>query len=469
MAKVSLTHMDMTKGNLFWKMGLFSLPMFLTFVFQLLYSTIDLLTVHFMGGGQTSMSAVQANGSLISLIIIVFSNMSLGANVSVANAKGANDREKASKVLHTSIIFSTVSGLGVAVVGYFVSGYLLQLMGTSEHIIDLATIYLKIYFIGVPFIIIYNYVSQIMRALGDSTTPLVILLISGLINVAADILFVAAFHMDVDGVAWATVLSEVVSSVLGVLFFVFSKKSFINLHWKELKIDRTAMKDIVRIGLPAGFQGFFFALPNVFIQAKLYQVDPGNTQLTDGAIASSNIEGYIYAGIEAIYSAAMSFTAQNYGAKNKENIRKVFRYSLLWVFLFCLLVDLIIGFAYQPLLKLYVDTPEAIEAGRQRLWVVGFTYLLDGIMDMFSGSMRGVRHSTFPMVTTLITCTIFRIVMLETVFNIPLFHTVIWLYAVFPASWILADIMDLVGYLILMPKAYKEMGLLPAATKEEAK
>lgn len=457
MGKQLFKEMDMTTGNLFAKIGLFSLPLFLTTVLQLLYSTVDLVTVHFMGGGQDSMAAVAANGALINLVIVVFSNMAMGSNVAIGNAKGANDKEKASKILHTSLLVSLITGIAVGIIGYFTSRYLLELMDTSDHLIDLATIYLQIYFLGLPFLMIYNYLSQIMRAEGDSTTPFFILLISGIFNVAADIAFVAWLKMDVAGVAIATVISEVISAVLAILSFFFNKKSYVMLKWKEMRIDSASLKEIIRLGLPAGLQGFFFALPNVFIQAKLYQVAPENKELQDGAIASSNIESYIYAGIEAIYSAAMSFTATNYGAKNKNSIKKIYFYSMIWNFIFCGLVSIIVIFANRQLLGLYVDTEQALQSGKERLLVVGLTYVLDGVMDISSGIMRGCRRSTFPMISTLIGCTVVRILFLETLFNLPYFHTVGWLYSVYPISWTLTSIANIIAMVCILKKVNIEL------------
>lgn len=450
--------MDMTNGNLFAKIGLFSLPLFFTTVLQLLYSTVDLVTVHFMGGGQSSMAAVAANGALINLVIVVFSNMAMGSNVAVANAKGAGEQEKSQKVLHTSLLLSIISGIAVGIIGFFVSRFLLEIMGTDAHLIDMATTYLQIYFIGLPFLMVYNYLSQIMRAIGNSSTPFFILFISGIFNVIADIAFVAWFKMDVAGVAIATVISEVISAILSVLYFFFAKNVYVNFKMKEMRIDGGALKEIVRLGLPAGLQGFFFALPNVFIQAKLYQVAPDNPDLQDGAIASSNIESYIYAGIEAIYAATMSFTAQNYGAKKVKNISKIFGYSLIWNFIFCGIVSIIIIFANRALLGLYVDTEQALASGKERLMVVGLTYCIDGIMDISSSTMRGCRRSTFPMISTLIGCTIIRIVLLETVFNIPYFHTVGWLYSVFPLTWVVTSIANIVAMVIMLKKVRIELG-----------
>ncbi len=448
---------DMKSGNLFFKLIIFSLPIMLTTVMQLLYSTIDLISVQKWGGGDNSMGAIAANGALINLIIIVFVNLSLGSNVAIANAKGAGNKDRASKILHTSMIVAAMTGVVVAVVGYFFSDNLLLLMGTEPAYLELATQYLKIYFIGLPFVMLYNYAAQIMRAMGNSSTPFIVLGISGVINVLFDFIFVYYFKLDVAGVAWATVIAEFVSAQLAVFHLVYSKNAYLNFNLKNLRIDSNSLKEIVKLGLPAGLQGFFFALPNVFIQAKLYTIDPGNVDLENGAIASGQVESYIFAGVSAICSACMSFVAENYGANNKANIKKIFWYSHLINLIYNAICVIIILIFHKGLLSLFVSSESAIDAGTERLYIVGMTYVLDGAMDVNASLLRGIRRSTFPMVITLLFCTVFRILFLETLFRFEFFHTITWLYAVFPISWVFCIIATVIGIIVLLPKAYKEM------------
>lgn len=448
---------DMTKGNLFLKLMWYALPIFFTTILQLLYSTVDLISVQKWGGGDTSMGSIAANGSLINLIIVVFSNMALGANVCIANARGANDPEKANKVLHTSLVFSLYSGIFVGLVGFFLSDNLLRLMGTESAYLDLATIYLKIYFIGLPFLMVYNYAAQALRAIGNSKTPFFILFISGIINIVFDYFFVRYFHMDVVGVAVATIISEGISAVLAILYLFLNKDGYLSLKWKELKIDKQQLKEIVKIGLPAGLQGFFFALPNVFIQAKLYTIEPGNVNLSNGAIASGQLEGYIFAGVAAISSGTMSFTSTNLGALNKKNIVKVFFFSHILNILYNFIVSIVVLTSYKELLSLFVSNSDAIEYGKQRLFVIGLTYVLDGAMDVSASSLRGVKHSTYPMIVTLVFCSLLRIIFVETLFNLSIFHTVSWLYAIFPISWIFCIIFNAIGVIVIFKRIFKEI------------
>ena len=448
---------DMTSGNLFGKIALFALPLFLTTVMQLLYSTIDLISVQMWGGGDTSMGAIAANGSLINLIIVVFNNMALGSNVAIANAKGAGDKERASRVLHTATLFSFLAGIVVGIVGFFLSDNLLEMMGTEADYVPLATKYLQIYFLGLPALMVYNYAARNMNAMGDSQTPFIILAISGLINIGFDFVFVYFWHLDVIGVGVATVIAEIASAIMALSFLFLRKSNYVSLHWKKLRIHRDSLVEIVRIGLPAGLQGFFFALPNVFVQSKLYTIEPGNLDLSNGAIASGQIESYIFAGIQAISSACLAFTAANHGALRKDNIKKVWLYSSLLIGIYTVVCDVLILTIYPYALHLFVSSDAAVEYGRQRLFVIGLTYTLDGVMDVFASALRGMKKSTYPMLITLIFCTALRILFLETAFNLEFFHNVGWLYAVFPISWILSVIGNGVGLLIFAPKIFRQI------------
>lgn len=467
MKKAFGKEMDLTSGNLFWKIPLFALPMALTTWLQLLYTTIDLWTVANFGGGSSSMSAVGSNGALIHMIITVFLAMSLGANVAIANAKGSGNKVYAEKVLHTALVLALFLGIAVGVAGAFLSGPLLKLMGTIDSIIDKATTYLTIYFVGLPFLMIYNYCAQIMRALGDSNKPLIILTISGIINVLFDLLFVVVFKLDVAGVAWATVISEAVSAILSILAFTFNKGGFVSFSPKKLAIDSIALKEIVRIGLPAGLQGLAFSVPNVLIQSSLYTITNDRIPVEDivnGSAASGQVEGYIYALIEALSGACVAFVGQNYGARKKENIRKVFWYAQIWSIIANLLASLVCFVLANPLLGLFIHEADqehlsfAIEAGKQRLFLFLCTYWLDGIMDIDSSYVRGMKRSTAPAIIIFFGCTVSRIIFLFTLFKLEPFHNVTWLYAAFPISWVLVDLVYIPVVITIQKKAFREIG-----------
>jgi Na+-driven multidrug efflux pump len=340
-------------------------------------------------------------------------------------------------------------------------------MGTIDSIIDKATTYLTIYFVGLPFLMIYNYCAQIMRALGDSNKPLIILTISGIINVIFDLLFVMVFKLDVAGVAWATVISEAVSAILSILAFTFNKGGFVSFSPKKLAIDSIALREIVRIGLPAGLQGLAFSVPNVLIQSSLYTITNDRIPVEDivnGSAASGQVEGYIYALIEALSGACVAFVGQNYGARKKENIRKVFWYAQIWSITANLLASLVCFVLANPLLGLFIHEADqehlsfAIEAGKQRLFLFLCTYWLDGIMDIDSSYVRGMKRSTAPAIIIFFGCTVSRIIFLFTLFKLEPFHNVTWLYAAFPISWVLVDLVYIPVVITIQKKAFREIG-----------
>ena len=456
---------DMTSGNLFKKLLFFAIPAMLTTMMQLFYVTIDLTTVHY-GDSAESMGAIASNNALINLIVIVFAGVSLGANVILSEAKGANNKEKAEKILHTSFIFALFSGFLVGILGFFISDDLLKLMGTEEHYFAKAALYLKIYFCGLPFLMVFNYTAQLLRAQGDSNSPFLALFIAGLVNIGTDCLFVFPLHMGVAGVALATIIAEAISSVICTVVLIKGKHNYVNLSFNKLKIDVPSVAELLKIGLPAGLQGFFFSLPNVFIQASLYTIDPGNVHLENGANASSNLEGYIHASCDAVATATMTFIAANLGAKNKENIKKIILYGLIWGSIFCAVDALIVLILHNQLLGLFVDNDEAIAAGYTRLSLIGYLYIIDFTMLFTASILRGLKRSTYPMITTLVCCSALRIALILTVFKLDYFHTVFWLYSLFPITWVLATICNIVGLLFVIPKAFKSIDQEIVATQQ---
>lgn len=442
---------NMTEGNLFRKIILFAIPAMLTTMMQLLYVTIDLTTVHY-GDSAESMGAIASNNALINLIVVVFTGVSLGANVILSEARGANDQEKASKVLHSSIIFALFSGIFVGLLGFFISDNLLALMGTEEHYMAKATLYLRIYFCGLPFLMLYNYAAQLLRAQGDSRSPFLALLISGAINVGFDCLFVFPMKMGVAGVALATIIAEAISSIICLFVLVKGKNNYVSLSLKKFRIDGPVLLEVIKVGLPAGLQGFFFSLPNVFIQSSLYKIDPGNVNLENGATASGNVEGYFFACCDAIAVSTMTFIAANVGAKKKDNIKKCILYGFIWGSSFCAVIALSVLLFHYQMLSLFVTNQESLEAGYTRLGIMGYLYFFDFTMAFTAAVLRGLKRSTYPMITTLLCCTVLRIVLILTVFPIEYFHTVFWLYFLFPITWVIATACNITALLVVLPK-----------------
>ena len=461
--------MDLTTGNLFLKIPMFVLPLMMTTIFQLLYTTIDLWCVSTYGDGAISMSAIGSNSALINLIITVLVSLATGANVCISMAKGANDSVRANKILHTALIVSVVGGIVVAIFGYFMAPIFLKLMGTPLSIVDKATTYLKIYFLGVPLLMIYNFGSQMLRALGDSKRPLYILIISGIFNVGCDLLFVCAFKMDVIGVAIATVISECVSAILTIGWFIINKNGFVRFKISELRVNKKELLEILKIGVPAGLQGLAFCIPNVLIQSSLYTINDyyingvliSQDEIVAGASASSQIEGYIFAMLDAFAVGLVSFTGQNFGAKKKQNMRRCYWYSVCWMMIFWTICLILVVCIPEGLLSIFIKKSEgivissAIAAGKQRLFIMGFTYFLDGLMDINSDYLRGMKISTPPAIITMIGCSGTRILFLLTLFKTKAFHTIFWLYAAFPISWILVNLVYIPVVLIGEKKTFK--------------
>ena len=263
--------------------------------------------------------------------------------------------------------------------------------------------------------------------------------------------------MGVAGVALATIIAEAISATICTLVLIKGKSNYVNLSFKKLKIDFKTLGDVLKVGLPAGLQGFFFSLPNVFIQSSLYTIDPGNVNLENGATASGNIEGYFYALIDGVSVSTMTFIAANVGARNAANIKKCIRNGVIWGAIFCAIVAVITISLHRPLLRLFVDNEESIEAGYTRLSVLGYMYFFNFLMNISASMLRGLKRSTYPMITTLLCCTVLRIVLILTVFPLEPFHTVFWLYALFPITWIIATIMNGIALLIVVPKETKAL------------
>ena len=469
--KGKMSEMDLTSGNLFWKIPLFGLPMAFTTILQLLYTTVDLYTVANFGGGSNSMSAVGSNTPLITMLVTTFVCLSLGVNVTMGHAKGANNKEAASKVLHTSMILAVLTGIIVSVFGYLMSSIMLSWMGTPASIMAKSTLYLQIYFIGIPFLMVYNYGSQILRALGDSNRPLYILVISGIINIAFDFWFVIGFDLDVAGVAWATVLSEVVSAILVVLWLTFYKKGFVVLRFSKLKMDMISFKNIMKVGIPSAIQELGFSLPNVLIQSALYtitgyainNVPISVDEIVAGSAASSTIENYIFAFIDAFAIGCTAFVSQNYGAGKIKNIRRVFLYSLIWMLILWGICTMICCIWPYQVLSIFVTESEgivldnALAAGKERLLLMAITYCLDGVMDICSGYLRGLKHAVAPAAVTISGCVGIRIFFLYVLFPMPFFHTVFWLFIVYPISWTLVDITYIFIVHHIQKKAFQEI------------
>lgn len=431
---------DMTSGNLLKKILLFALPLMLSSLLQLLYNACDIIVI-----GQfrdhTALSAISSTSSLINLTVTFFIGLSVGTNIVMAKCYGSKDPEKANKVAHTSLIIAFVGGIFLSIIGVIFAKEFLILMDSPSDVIDLATIYVRIYFLGMPFNLLYNFGAALLRASGDTKRPLIFLAISGVLNVVSNLFFVLVCNMSTDGVALATILSQLVSAIL-VIITLFNEKGYCHISFKYLKIDFSAFKEIIKLGLPAGLQGIIFSLSNVIIQSS---INSFGSYVMAGNGAASNIEGFVYVSMNAFYHASLTFTGQNVGAKKYENIKVILKYCLYYVGIFGIGAGLIATLLANPVLSIYSNSPDVIMIGSARLYAICLFYFLCGLMDVMVGTLRGLGHANVPMIISLIGVCGFRLLWVGLVFNLT--KNLGLLYLSYPISWIITFFAEFIYFL----------------------
>ncbi len=436
------------KEGLFKNLCIFIAPLMLTGILQLLYTASDLIICG-LYGPEHSTAAISSTNALINLIVNLFMGLSVGANVIMARCYGANDPQKGDRVAHTSMALSLITGIAVGAFGALCSRYFLVWMKTPDDVIDLSTEYLAIYFIGVPFTMIYNFGSALLRAVGDTRKPFYFLTLSGVANVFLNLLFVIRFKLGVAGVAICTSISQFLAAAMVVAYMLLKKGGFFRFRLRGLKICRGESAEIIRTGLPAGLQGMIFSLSNVIIQTSINVL---GTDIMDGNGASASLEGFVYTAMNSCSQAAVTFGSANYGAKNKRNITRVICYCLLLVIAVWAALSAVILALRIPLLKLYVKSPEAIAAGETRLIIVLLTYFLCGFMDTFAYALRAIGYSVLPTVISTLGACGFRLVWVFAIFPVPYFHNILWLAASYPISWTLTAGVHLIFFGILFKK-----------------
>lgn len=443
MIEVVCKEADLTQGNLLKKIICFAIPVMLSGVLQLLFNACDLIVVGKFSGDD-SLAAVGSTGSLTSLIVNLFIGFSVGANVAVARAIGRKDKERVHDVIHTSILFSFIVGVFLTVFGVLTARFWLIKMDTNAEILDKATTYLTIYFSGMIFNMLYNFGSSIVRATGETKKPLYFLIIAGVCNVILNLIFVIVFKMDVAGVAIATIISQIISAVL-ILVYLIKLEGMVHFNIKDLKIDKSSLWEIVLIGLPAGIQSSLFAISNVTIQTAVNSF--GSTSIVAGNSASSNIGGFIYTSMNAFYQACITFTSQNLGARKIENCKKVLKYCLLSVVIAGLVSGGVAVLFGETLLSMYANGDEAIKYGLIRLTIVGLSYFLCGVADVLVGGLRGLGYSIVPMISSIIGICGIRLVWVYTIFEAN--HTLEILYFSYPISWVITAIVHFICYVFI--------------------
>lgn len=441
---------DMCHGPLAGKIMLYTLPLILTGILQLCFNAADTIVVGRFAGGD-AMAAVGSVGSLINLIVNVFMGLSVGVSVSVAHAWGAKNDEAVRRIVHTAMVTSVLGGVIVLLIGFFGCRTFLTWMDTPANVIELATLYMKIYFLGMPACMIYNFGASIFRSIGDTQHPLLFLFTAGVINVILNLITVIGFHMGVAGVAIATVASQIVSAVLVVLFLM-KQKSCCRLVLRELHIYPDKLLAILRIGLPAGIQGSIFSISNVLIQSS---INSFGSIAMEGNTAAANLESFIYMSMNSFYHASLTFIGQNVGARQYRRIPRILRNCILLVSAVGLTLGLTMYTFHEPLLSLYeTGSPGMLDYGATRMSIIATTYFLCGIMEVFTGTLRGLGASLTPMIISLVGACASRVVWIYTVFAAH--RTLTVLYLSYPMSWLLTICLQIVAFLLLFSRFKKK-------------
>ena len=443
----------MLQGPLLPSILLYTFPIILTSLLQLLFNAADLVVVG-RWCGSVAVAAVGATGAITNLIVNLFIGLSVGSGVTMAHALGGRNADAAHKTVHTTLPLALISGVFLTVIGVGFSETFLRLMGTPEDVLPLSAKYMRIYFCGITFTMVYNFCASILRAAGDTRSPLVFLTLAGVINVVMNIIFVTQLGMDVDGVALATVLSQGVAALM-VVMAMMRRTDESRLELKKMRIYKPQLLKIIRIGLPAGLQSSMFSISNVIIQSSINSF--GSVAMSGNA-AAGNIEGFVWAAMNAFHQTAVNFTGQNMGARRYDRIRMILWCCLGSVTVVGLLLG-VLGFAFGPqLLSIYItDSQEAISYGVMRLMYVCLPYCLCGMMDVSSGALRGLGSSFAPMVISVLGVCGMRIGWIYTIFQIPRFHTLQSLYISYPISWAITYAAQLFAFLYLFNRFRKAL------------
>ncbi|HHT65488.1 MAG TPA: MATE family efflux transporter [Clostridiales bacterium] len=424
---------DMSTGPLFGNILLFALPIMAMNILQLVFNAADMIVVGRFSGRE-ALAAVGATGSLINLIVTLFMGLSVGTSVIVAQDYGANRQVDVSRSVHTSIAVSIISGAIVMIAGIVFCKPLLEIMGTPLDIIDLSELYMKIYFVGMPASMVYNFGAAILRAVGDSRRPMYYLFIAGIVNVILNLFFVIVFGMGVAGVAWATTISQYLSAAL-ILICLYRSHGAIRFIPRQMRIYKDRLKPLVKIGLPAGLQGLLFSISNVMVQSA---VNSFGSTMVAASSASANVEGFVATTTNAYYNAAITFTGQNMGAGKYDRIDTIAKICTVLIFATWIVVGGTTILFGRPLLSMYSSDPKVIKFGMERMKIMMAAYFACGVMNVFPGLTRAMGYSVLPMLSTLIGACIMRIVWLVTIFA--WYPTPAVLFLCYPITWALAGL-----------------------------
>jgi len=446
--KTSRHEMDMCNGPLLKKMILFAIPVIVSSVLQMVYNAADMVIIGRFGSS-TALASVGATSHLINLLVGLFNGVSVGASVVVAQSYGADDVKNVHGMVHTSITMSMIFGLFIMAAGLLFSRQMLLWMDTPADVIEGAVMYLNIYFLGIPAMMIFNFAASIMRAVGDTKRPMYYQILSGALNVVLNLVFVIGFKWDVVGVAASTTLSQYLCCGL-VLWCMTHTNSAIRLDLRRLHMNvRNALK-ILRIGLPSGVHATMFSVANVMIQSGLNSF--GAAAIAANSAAGS-IEGFVSLAFSALYTVNLSFAGQNMGAKKYDRIDKICKIGVALSFLCWIVLGGPVYLLRKPLLSIYTTDPEVIRLGALRITIMLSVYFVSGLSNTFVGTLRGIGYATLPMINTIFGVCVFRLIWLATAFAH--YHTLVVLYLSYPISWTITAVAHIINYLIIRKKVFK--------------
>ncbi|MGN0393304.1 MAG: MATE family efflux transporter [Bariatricus sp.] len=439
----------MCNGTIMDKLVSFSLPLMLSGILQLMFNAVDVIVVGRFAGSQ-ALAAVGSTTALINMFVNLFMGISLGTNVLAARFFAAGKDRQMSETVHTSIAFAAISGIVMVFVGIFFSKFALELMATPADVIEQSTLYMRIYFLGMPFFMLYNYGAAILRAVGDTKRPLIFLIISGVINAVLNMILVIVFHLAVAGVAIATVISQMISCIL-VLRCLYRSEGSYQLRFSKLMLKGCYLKEIFQVGVPAGIQSTVINFSNVLLQSS---VNSFGSIAMAGYTAANNILGFLFVSVNSVTQACMSFTSQNYGVRKWKRMDKI----LVDCMILSMIVALVLGggsyiFGSQ-ILRIYTENEEVIRCGMEILSYTTLTYFLCGFMDLFPGAMRGMGFSAAPMMLSIVGTVGTRIVWIFGIF--PRYRSLSVLFISYPVSWILTIAMQVVCFFIVRRKVHEK-------------
>ena len=446
---------SMLEGPLFSGIISYTVPIMLTSVLQLLFNAADLVVVG-QFRGPDAVAAVGATSALTSLIVNLFIGLSVGAGVTVAHGLGGKQNTSVHRTVHSSLLLALVSGIILTIIGVLFSAKFLEMMGTDKDVLPLSSLYMKIYFGGITFTMVYNFCASILRAAGDTKSPLYFLMIAGVVNVVLNVVLITLFHMSVDGVALATVISQAISAVL-VVIALMRRRDACKLELNKLRFYSKQMKKIIGIGLPAGIQSSLFAISNVMIQSS---VNSFGKVVMAGHAAAGNLDGFVYVLQNSFMQTTVNYIGQNAGAHQFDRIKKIFRTCLAMVAVTGIVSGGSMFLFGRHLLKIYLpDAPEAISYGLIRLAWIGIPYFLCGLMEVSTGGLRAMGSSVAPMIISILGVCGLRMLWIFTVFAIPQYRTLECLYFSYTISWTLTFTIQLCTFINVYKKQKKQYQL----------